>query len=97
MLACISSAAGNRLSCTDGLLASPVAKPTSEFSEVVFGKDSVSSGGIIGADVLRVGLCVPGEEAVLVIDEIGYSMDNLSLHCIISCTLSSCSSRCQFL
>jgi hypothetical protein len=47
--------------------------------------------------VLRVGLCVPGEEAVLVIDEIGYSMDNLSLHCIISCTLSSCSSRCQFL
>lgn len=96
MLAWISSAVGNSLPCADGLLTSPVAKPTSEFAEMVFGKDNVSSGGIIGADVLRVGFGVPGEEAVLLVNEIWDSMDDLSLHSYVVCALSSYWLRNQF-
>jgi len=89
LLAWISSAVGNSLPGSDGLLASPVAKPTSEFAEMVFGKDNVSRGGIIGADVLRVGFRVPGEEAALLVNEIGDAMNDLSLHYICVCALGS--------
>lgn len=41
--------------------------------------DSVS-GGIVGTDDLRLGFGVPRVEAVLIVGEVGYSIDNMTFH-----------------
>jgi hypothetical protein len=76
----ISSAVGSWLSWTGGLFASPGLKPIRELGEMVVCKGDCVGGFCVGSNTMSWGFGVPEMDVVGTVNEIGDSMDDLSLH-----------------